>query len=96
MIMQSYKKKKRTTPEDIACARYHMRKNGIGTYDKKSMVRSVIGGSMIIIGLATLPIPCTTIPLCICGSGLIGYDLRRLIKKVRYESHLLKVRLFAW
>ena len=97
MVIQSYEdKKKKATHEDIACTRYHMRKNGIETYDKKSMVRSVIGGSMIVVGLTTFLVPFTTIPLCMCGAGLIGYDLRRLIKKVKYEYHLLKVRLLAW
>ena len=89
---QEQKDNKKPTHEDIVCMRYHMRMQGITTYTKKSIIRTLIGGGMIIVGLATFLIPFTTIPLCVGGAGLIGYDMRALIHKIRYESHLIKIR----
>jgi len=97
--------KKNTTHEDIITTQYHMRKHGIVTYDKKSVMRSVIGCMMVVVGIATLFIPFTTIPLCVGGAGLIGYDLRALLQRIKYESHRIKiisqnrfklVRLLLW
>ena len=84
-------KKKRMTPADIICIRYHMRRQGIATYDNKSIARTIIGVGMITVGIVTIPIPCTTIPLCMGGCVLVGYDLRTLIQRIKYEVHRLKV-----
>ena len=93
MVIQSYKnKKEKATPEDVITTRYHMRKHGIVTYDNKSIIRTLVGVCMVGVGVATLFIPFTTIPLCMGGAGLIGYDLRALLHRVRYESHLIKIR----
>jgi len=97
MVIQSFKnKKKKATPEEVVCARYHMKKYGIATYDNKSIIRTCVGVCMVVVGIATFLVPCTTIPLCVGGVGLIGYDLRALLQKVRYESHLVKMRLLLW
>ena len=97
MVIQSYKnKKEKATPEDVVTTRYHMRKHGIATYDKKSIIRTCAGVCMVGVGVATLFIPFTTIPLCVGGAGLIGYDMRALLKKAKYESHRIKVRLLLW
>ena len=97
MVIQSYKnKKEKATPEDVICARYHMRRQGIATYNNKSIIRTCVGVCMVGVGVATLFIPFTTIPLCMGGAGLIGYDLRALLQRVRYESHRIKVRLLLW
>ncbi len=86
-------KKEGLTALDISCARYHMKKAGIETYNKKSIMRMLIGGSMIVMGLVTFFVPFTTLPLCMCGAGLIGYDLKSLLKKIKYENHLLRLRI---
>ena len=96
MIKQHNNKKEKATPEDVVYTRYHMRRQGIATYDKKSIIRTCVGVCMIACGAATFFVPFTTIPLCVGGAGLIRYDMRALFHRVEYESHLAKVRLLAW
>lgn len=90
------KTKKIFSSEEIATIRYHMVKNNIHLYNKKSIMRTVVGSVMIGVGLVTFLVPFTTIPLCIGGGVLVGYDVKALISRVRLEGKLYKLRCFKW
>ena len=92
MVMKNNNKKQPLTHEDIITARYHMANNGIDTYTKRSLVRGVCGVVCIVAGVSTFLVPCTTVPLCILGAGLLGYDMKPIITRVSYEFHLWRVR----
>ena len=79
---------------EIIRYRQYMNKNNIDSYTKRSLIRSILGIGCIVVGLVTTFIPCTTIPLLLLGGSLMGYDMKALIKKLKYESHLIKLRLF--
>lgn len=74
--------------------KHHMQKNGIITYDKKSIIRTICGGVLLGVGVVTLPLPTGSIVLIMVGAGMIGYDIRALWRRVRYEAHLIKVRFW--
>ena len=99
-MVRTYKNKnKKLSHEDIIEAKYHMRNNNISTYTKRSLVRGVCGVVCIVAGVSTFLVPCTTIPLCILGAGLLGYDMKALIIKVSYEVHRWRVQrglIFIW
>ena len=82
---------KKLSHEDIISARHGMSKD-IDTYNKRSMVRTLGGVVLIGAGISTYMIPFTTAPLCIAGAGLIGYDVKALLYRYRYERHLVKLR----
>lgn len=84
-------KKQRLSSLDIITARHYMSKD-ISTYNKRSLARTVGGVVLIGVGVGTFLIPFTTIPLCVAGAVLIGYDLKALIVRYKYEKNLIKLR----
>lgn len=92
------RKNKQINPIDKVVFRKKLKDNGIETYNKlsfKSVCRSVLGVSCIIVGVGTFYIPFTTIPLCIIGGGLIGIDINKYIKRFNYEFNLIKIRVLT-
>ena len=82
------------TPEDIITSRYYMSED-IETYTKRSIIRCVFGGVCVVVGVSTWFIPFTTIPLLLLGGVMMGYDMKALIRRVRYEVRLKKMTLLA-
>ena len=70
------KKKQKLSHTDIIFSRWHMKKAGIEPYNKRSIVRTSLGVALIGTGLVTFFVPFTTIPLCMAGAVMIGYDLK--------------------
>lgn len=96
-MVRTYDNKRTTlSHEDIVCYNHTMSKLGIVKYNKRSVVRAVLGGVMVTIGISTLMLPTGSIPLIIVGSGLLGYDVKAFISKARYEIHVLKLRYLGW
>ncbi len=83
------------TPTQILIARRGISKD-ITTYTPTSLIRSVVGGMCVGVGIITLPLPTGSILLIMCGAGLIGYDVRALIKRIVYEMKLVKIKVYAW
>ena len=84
--MQSY------SPEDIIEYRHNM-SSLIDTYDKRCVVRAVCGAVCIGIGVSTIWFPSGSIVLIVAGSGLLGYDVKALYNRIKYEIHLFKLRI---
>lgn len=70
-----------------------MKDLGIEPYYKRGLIRSVVGVGCVIIGLVTFAVPFTTIPLLLFGGSLIGYDIKSLIGRFKYEGHLIKIKM---
>jgi len=91
---------KKLSSTDIITTKHYMKLNNIEVYNKKSVLRSILGGFCIVVGITTFFIPFTTIPLCLIGGVLIGYDMKSLIKKIGYEKRLkillIKKRFGLW
>jgi len=81
--LSDIRNKQPLSPTDIITSRYHM---GIGcrAYNPKSIVRTTVGTTMIITGIITTPIPCTTIPLLIGGGAMLGVDIGKHTTYFRY------------
>ena len=86
-------KNKVLSPEDIVTSRYYTSKD-ITTYNKISIIRGAVGGVCIGVGIITLPFPTGSIFLIMFGSGLLGYDVKDLIRRLRYEVKLRYLRCF--
>lgn len=85
------KQPKKYKPWDIAS--WHKRNNHlISTYTNKSAVRSLCGAVCVSVGIITLPIPTGSIFLILFGAGLLGYDIKALYNRIKYEINLFKVR----
>ena len=87
------KQPKSYTPEDIVTWWIHNNKD-ISTYSPKCAVRGICGAVCIGLGVSTLWLPSGSIPLIIIGSGLLGYDVKALSNRVKYELNLFKLRYF--
>jgi hypothetical protein len=87
------KQPKTYSPEDIIVWRYRTHSN-ISTYDKNSAVRSFLGAVCVIVGVSTLWLPSGSMLLIGLGCGLLGYDVKGLISRVKYEINLFKLRGF--
>lgn len=86
--------RKEMTPTQIITARHRMSKD-ISTYNKTNIIRCACGVVCVVVGIATTPIPMTTIPLLLLGGVMMGYDMKALIRKVRYEVRLKKIMLLS-
>ena len=86
--------KRTLSPTQIITARHNMSKD-ITTYTKRSTIRCVFGGVCVVIGVATWVIPFTTIPLLLLGGVMMGYDMKALIRRVRYEVRLKRIKLLV-
>jgi len=79
------------TPTDIMVSRYKMSRQCV-PYNPKSLIRTVLGISMIVVGIATWLIPFTTIPLLIGGGVMLGWDVSDYVKYVKYSLRLAYIR----
>jgi len=91
MVIWKHNKKTTLSYKDIVYCRWVMCNHHITTYNKKSLRRSLCGVGCIALGVCTALVPFTTIPLCVLGAGLLGFDIRPLILRIKYESHRLRV-----
>lgn len=79
------------SPEDIITWRHNNPE--ISTYTHKSAVRTLCGAVCVVLGAVTLPIPTGSIFLILLGGGLLGYDVKGLFNRVKYEVRLIKLRV---
>lgn len=77
--------------EDMITWRHRTHRH-IDTYTTKSAVRGVCGAVCVVVGVGTLWIPSGSVLLIMFGAGLMGYDVKGLFSRVKYEINLLKMR----
>ena len=85
-------KRKIMTPTDIITTRYYMSKE-LKPYNKRSIIRTIIGSVFIIYGFATILLPTFSVFFIGIGCSMVGYDFRSIYQRIKYEVNLRKIML---
>ena len=94
MINNKYKTAKEYM--DIVNTRNHFERVGIKVFIGRNTLKFIGGCALFVVGLVSFPIPFITIPLLVFACGLMGYNLRDLMRKKQDFKLLIKYKYEKW